>query len=64
MKYLTNRIEQIRKENAMKGLLDENGDIIKTEEEIQMQSQIAVLKTECTQKFHQLKEVKSEIDRI
>lgn len=30
IKQLTNKIEQIRKENAMRGLVDENGEIMKT----------------------------------
>jgi hypothetical protein len=33
IKTLTNKIEQIRKENAMRGLVDANGEIIKTPEE-------------------------------
>ena len=37
IKDLTNQIEQIRKQNAMRGMLDDNGEIIKTPEEEQMQ---------------------------
>ena len=33
IKKYTNDIEQIRKQNAMRGLVDENGEIIKTPEE-------------------------------
>ena len=33
IKNLTAEIEQIRKQNAMRGMVDENGEIIKTEEE-------------------------------
>ena len=33
IKSLTADIEQIRKQNAMRGLVDENGEIIKTDEE-------------------------------
>ena len=33
IKQYTGEIEQIRKQNAMRGLVDENGEIIKTEEE-------------------------------
>ena len=33
IKKLTAEIEQIRKQNAMRGMVDENGEIIKTEEE-------------------------------
>ena len=37
IKNLTGQIEQIRKQNAMRGLVDENGEIIKTPEEEQIQ---------------------------
>ena len=33
IKQYTGEIEQIRKQNAMRGLVDDNGEIIKTEEE-------------------------------
>lgn len=33
IKQLTNKIEQIRKENAMRGMVDANGEILKTAEE-------------------------------
>ncbi len=33
IKMLTNKIEQIRKENAMRGYVDENGDLKKSPEE-------------------------------
>lgn len=33
IKEYTNQIEQIRKQNAMRGLVDDNGEIIKTQEE-------------------------------
>jgi hypothetical protein len=33
IKSLTNQIEQIRKENAMRGFIDENGEVIRTKEE-------------------------------
>lgn len=46
IKDLTNKIEQIRKENAMRGLVDENGEILKTPEEEQLQSKINKLKTQ------------------
>ena len=36
IKSLTNKIEQIRKENALRGLVDENGEIMKTSEEEQL----------------------------
>jgi kinesin family member 6/9 len=41
IKALTNKIEQIRKENAMRGMIDAGtGEVIKTPEEEQMQAQI------------------------
>lgn len=33
IKDLTNKIEQIRKQNALRGMVDESGELIKTEEE-------------------------------
>lgn len=41
IKSLTNKIEQIRKENAMRGMIDAGtGEVIKTPEEEQIQGQI------------------------
>ena len=36
IKDLTNQIEQIRKQNALRGLVDENGEVIRTPEENQL----------------------------
>lgn len=36
IKRLSSQIEEIRKQNAMRGLADENGEIIKTPEENQL----------------------------
>lgn len=36
IKILTNQIEQIRKENAMRGQVDSNGEIIQTTEELNL----------------------------
>ena len=41
IKDLTNQIEQIRKQNALRGMVDENGEIERTKEEDQLQSQIS-----------------------
>jgi len=38
IKALTNKIEQIRKENAMRGLVDASGEVLKTPEEEQLQA--------------------------
>ncbi len=45
IKSLTNKIEQIRKENAMRGMIDpQTGEVLKTPEEEQYQVQIAKFK--------------------
>ncbi len=42
IKALTNKIEQIRKENAMRGLVDsQTGEVLKTPEEDGLQQQIS-----------------------
>lgn len=40
IKQYTGEIEQIRKQNAMRGLVDDNGEIIKTGEEEEKQAKI------------------------
>lgn len=64
IKDLTNKIEQIRKENAMRGLLDANGEIVKTPEEDQIQGQINKYKMQYQVQYNELKELKAEIERI
>lgn len=44
IKNLTNKIEEIRKQNALRGLVDENGEIEKTPEEQALQMQIGKFK--------------------
>lgn len=45
IKVLTNKIEQIRKENAMRGLVDpQTGEVLKTPEEDGLQQQISKYK--------------------
>ena len=44
IKDFTNQIEQIRKQNALRGMIDENGEIVRTEEEDTLQSKIHKLK--------------------
>ena len=44
IKDLTNKIEQIRKQNALRGMVDESGEIIKTDEEDKIQLEISKLK--------------------
>lgn len=48
----------------MRGLVDENGEIIKTEEEDQKQSKISECKQKYQAQYHELKDLKSEIERI
>ncbi|CDW78814.1 UNKNOWN [Stylonychia lemnae] len=64
IKVLTNKIEQIRKENAMRGQVDSNGEIIQTPEELNMQQKISILKKSYQDQYQELKELKSEIERI
>lgn len=64
IKQLTGEIEQIRKQNAMRGLVDDNGEIIKTPEEEQKQLKITQLKQDYQAQYNELKDLKSEIERI
>lgn len=48
----------------MRGLVDENGEIIKTPEEDQIQEKIAGVKREYQSQYNELKDLKSEIERI
>ena len=36
IKDLTNQIEQIRKQNALRGMVDDNGELVRTDEEDQL----------------------------
>ena len=64
IKKYTGDIEQIRKQNAMRGLVDENGEIMKTPEEEQIQGKITGLKKDYQGQYNELKDLKSEIERI
>ena len=64
IKALTNKIEQIRKENAMRGLVDASGEVLKTPEEEQLQAQTNGLKMKYQEQYNELKELKAEIERI
>lgn len=64
IKALTNKIEQIRKENAMRGLVDASGEVLKTPEEEQLQAQTNGLKIKYQEQYNELKELKAEIERI
>jgi kinesin family protein 6/9 len=58
IKQYTSQIEQIRKQNAMRGLVDENGEIIKTPEEDGFQGKITKLKNEYQTQYNELKDLK------
>jgi len=64
IKQLTNKIEQIRRENALRGMVDENGEIMKTPEEEALQVEVSKLKIEYQNGYTELKELKAEIERI
>ena len=48
----------------MRGLVDENGEIIKTPEEDQIQEKISGVKRAYQTQYNELKDLKSEIERI
>ena len=64
IKDLTNQIEQIRKQNALRGMVDDNGELVRTEEEDALQGRINGLKHTYQSEYTELKELKSEIERI
>lgn len=64
IKDLTNQIEQIRKQNALRGMVDDNGELVRTEEEDQIQSQINRYKQTYQAEYTELKDLKTEIERI
>lgn len=64
IKSFTNKIEQIRKENAMRGLVDPNGEVLKTPEEEELQLKVNKLKMRYQEQYNELKELKAEIERI
>lgn len=64
IKNFTNEIEQIRKQNAMRGLVDDNGEVMRTPEEMQLQQKIATRKQEYQEDYNELKDLKGEIERI
>jgi len=64
IKKYSSQIEEIRKQNAMRGLIDASGEIIKTPEEEELQGQIVKLKRDYQEQYNELKELKTEIERI
>ena len=65
IKTLTNKIEEMRKENALRGMVDpETGEIMKTSEEDQIQRQINEYKIKYQEQYTELKKLKKEIENI
>ena len=63
MRRLTARIEELRREKVMKGMV-EDGDIMKSEEEDELQTQLANLKSEYQKSYASLRTLKAEIVRL
>lgn len=64
IKDLTNQIEQIRKQNALRGMVDDNGELVRTQEEDEIQSRINKQKQSYQTEYSELKDLKTEIERI
>ena len=64
IKDLTNQIEQIRKQNALRGMVDDNGELVRTQEEDEIQSRINKQKQSYQMEYSELKDLKTEIERI
>ena len=64
MKIITSKIEELRREKAMKGMVDGDGNIMKSEEEDELQDELQILKKQYQEKYVALKEFKAEIDRL
>lgn len=64
MKGITNQIEKIRQESAMRGNVDAEGNIHKTPEEMNLQNQLVQMKTSYNTQYQSLKEMKGEIEWV
>mmetsp|Transcript_10295 Transcript_10295/g.11532 ORF Transcript_10295/g.11532 Transcript_10295/m.11532 type:complete len:99 (-) Transcript_10295:99-395(-) len=64
MRVITGKIEELRREKAMRGLVDADGNIMKSEEEDELQSQLQTLKKQYQDKYMALKTLKAEIERL
>ena len=62
IKECTTQIEQIRKENAMRGMVDDNGEILRTDDEDRLQKKIALMKQQYQFDYNELKDLKTEIE--
>lgn len=63
IKILTSKIEQLRREKVMKGMV-EDGNIMKSDEEDELQSELSKLKSIFQEKYQTLKTLKAEISRL
>jgi kinesin family protein 6/9 len=61
---LTNQLESLRTDNALRGMVDKNGEIIRTPEEEKLLNEIAVTKNASQKQYYELKELKAEIENI
>ena len=61
---LTNQLENLRKDNALRGMVDKNGEIIRTPEEDKLLNEIAASKSISQRQYYELKELKAEIENI
>ena len=48
----------------MRGMVDDNGEVMRTPEEMQMQQKIALRKQAYQEDYNELKDLKGEIERI
>ena len=64
MKHLTNKIEEIRRENAMRGLVDASGNIMQSEDEEALQGELRPLRQQYDSNYKELKNLKADIMRI
>eukprot|EP01022_Parablepharisma_sp_SALTPOND_P021086 TRINITY_DN401_c1_g1_i1.p1 TRINITY_DN401_c1_g1~~TRINITY_DN401_c1_g1_i1.p1 ORF type:complete len:486 (-),score=56.88 TRINITY_DN401_c1_g1_i1:79-1536(-) len=64
VKELTNKLEDLRKDNALRGMVDKNGEIIRTPEEDQLQNEINRAKEQYQRQYSELKDLKADIERI
>jgi DNA-directed RNA polymerase subunit L len=48
----------------MRGLIDENGEVIRSKEENEIQAHISKMKIQYQEDYNELKELKNEIERI
>jgi len=64
MRSLTSKIEELRREKAMRGMVDDSGNIMKSDEEDQLQTKLQDYKSKYMEKYSLLKTLKAEIDRL